>query len=164
MSSPEKRKFKFFKTNFRRHLEQRDDSKHPIEAEPFLEGESRAQFTPDNEVPKDRCKIVLLVMMLHGVGILIAWNVFITIAPDYYKEYKLNNEKPQPSYVSNFMNYICICSQLPNLIINLISLFSGSGNLVLRIIVSLIIAAASCVFTIAFIYVDTSTCKVFIYR
>ena len=99
-------------------------------------------------------------MMLHGVCIIIAWNVFITIAPDYYIQNKLKHWTPEPSYVSNFMNYICICSQLPNLIINLISLFSGSGNLVLRIIISLIIVTASCVFTIAFIYVDTSTCKV----
>ena len=33
------------------------------------------------EIPKDKLNFVLLVMMLHGVGTLIAWNVFITIAP-----------------------------------------------------------------------------------
>ena len=33
------------------------------------------------EVPKDKFNFVLLVMMLHGIGTLIAWNVFITIAP-----------------------------------------------------------------------------------
>lgn len=32
-------------------------------------------------IPSDKLNVVLLVMMLHGLGVLIAWNVFITIAP-----------------------------------------------------------------------------------
>lgn len=105
-------------------------------------------------------------MMLHGIGILIAWNVFITIAPSYYLNFKLNTTtsgEEKPFYVQNFMNYVCICSQLPNLVINLIGLFSGSGNLVLRIVISLLVVTASCVFTIVFIFIDTSTCKVLIH-
>ena len=64
-----------------------------------------------------------------------------------------------PGYYTNFMNYVCICSQLPNLIINMIGMFSDKGNLLIRIVVSLCIVAASTLFTIIFIFVDTSDCK-----
>ncbi|VDO21191.1 unnamed protein product [Haemonchus placei] len=33
------------------------------------------------EPPHDKCWIVWLIIMLHGIGVLIPWNMFITIAP-----------------------------------------------------------------------------------
>ena len=35
----------------------------------------------DLKIPADKLNVVLLVMMMHGIGTLIAWNSFITIAP-----------------------------------------------------------------------------------
>uniref|UniRef100_A0AC34Q9H4 NADH dehydrogenase subunit 2 n=2 Tax=Panagrolaimus sp. JU765 TaxID=591449 RepID=A0AC34Q9H4_9BILA len=134
------------------------DEKNGGEVEPFLERQTTPQFIPDTEPPKDNGRIVWLVMFLHGIGVLIAWNVFITVAPMYYTDFKLKpaeGEQP-PKYVSSFMNNVCICSQLPNLIINLIGMFASGGNLMIRIVICLVIVAASCLFTIAFIYVDVS--------
>lgn len=64
-----------------------------------------------------------------------------------------------PGYVKNFMNYVCLFSQLPNLTVNAIGLFIDKGNLFLRIVISLIIVLFSCIFTIVFIFVDTQSCK-----
>jgi equilibrative nucleoside transporter 1/2/3 len=128
-------------------------------------------------IPADKLNVVLWVMMLHGLGALIAWNVFITIAPEYFKRHKLesaftnftksdiaytNSTVPAenfvyPRYVQNFMNYVCLCSQLPNLTVNAIGLFVDKGNLFVRITVSLVIIIFCCLFTIIFIFVDTST-------
>ncbi|KAE9548862.1 hypothetical protein FO519_007924 [Halicephalobus sp. NKZ332] len=111
------------------------------------------------EVPKDKLNFVLLVMMLHGIGTLIAWNVFITIAPLYFIETKLKpaTAPNNPGYVENFMNFVCLFSQLPNLTVNAIGLFIDKGNLFLRIVISLIIVLFACIFTIIFIFVDTSS-------
>ncbi|ETN84980.1 hypothetical protein NECAME_01542 [Necator americanus] len=47
-----------------------------------------APFIPsgsDDDAPKaDVGNLVYLIVMLHGVGTLMPWNMFITIAPDYY--------------------------------------------------------------------------------
>ena len=64
-----------------------------------------------------------------------------------------------PGYVQNFMNYVCIFAQLPNLTVNAIGLFVDKGNLFIRIVVSLFVCIFCCLFTIIFIFVDTSSCK-----
>uniref|UniRef100_A0AC35FW58 Equilibrative nucleoside transporter 1 n=1 Tax=Panagrolaimus sp. PS1159 TaxID=55785 RepID=A0AC35FW58_9BILA len=144
------------------------DDSEIVTAEPpskFEESENE-KLMIENGIPADKLNVVLFVMMLHGLGTLIAWNIFITIAPGYFQRYKLESafhnvtnpdEKPiYPGYVQNFMNYVCICSQLPNLTVNAIGLFVDKGNLFIRITVSLIVIICSCIFTIIFIFVDTS--------
>uniref|UniRef100_A0A7E4UNA7 Nucleoside transporter n=1 Tax=Panagrellus redivivus TaxID=6233 RepID=A0A7E4UNA7_PANRE len=112
----------------------------------------------DGSTPKDKFNTVLFIMMLHGIGSLIAWNVFITIAPIYFQKYKLESVIPgdKPWYVTNFMNLVCLCSQLPNLTVNAIGLFVEKGNLVTRIVASLVVVILACLFTIVFIFVNTS--------
>uniref|UniRef100_A0AC35GKF3 Uncharacterized protein n=1 Tax=Panagrolaimus sp. PS1159 TaxID=55785 RepID=A0AC35GKF3_9BILA len=109
------------------------EHKNGAETEPFIpgiqSGSPRSQFEPEEPPPKDRGNVVLFIIMLHGIGTLIAWNVFITIAPMYYQDLKLKQADPKPAYVANFMNYVCICSQFPNLLVNMIGMFSEKGNL-----------------------------------
>lgn len=38
--------------------------------------------TNDNKPPEDHYSIVYLIFLLHGIGVLLPWNVFITIGAD----------------------------------------------------------------------------------
>uniref|UniRef100_A0AC34R1N3 Nucleoside transporter n=1 Tax=Panagrolaimus sp. JU765 TaxID=591449 RepID=A0AC34R1N3_9BILA len=111
------------------------------------------------KIPKDKLNLVLLVMTLHGIGTLIAWNVFITIAPAYFIDTKLKpaTQPDDPFYVKNFMNFVCLFSQLPNLTVNAIGLFVEKGNLFWRVVISLFVVIVSCIFTIVFVFVNTDT-------
>lgn len=81
----------------------------------------------------------------------------------YFIDYKfkpLEVNATVPEYSKYFFSYLGVCSQLPNLLLNLLNLFVVlKADLSKRIVFSLIIVAASCVFTIIFIFVDTFSCK-----
>ncbi|VDK55210.1 unnamed protein product [Anisakis simplex] len=81
--------------------------------------------------PADKGHLVYLIMLLHGVGTLMPWNMFITIAPAYFVNYKLMETDEQgvrhsTPYSRNFFSYLGICSQLPCLLMNLINIFIES--------------------------------------
>ena len=68
----------------------------------------------------------------------------------------------KPDYAVNFFSYLGFFSQLPNLLLNLMNLFIVvKGSLAPRIVISLLLVGASVIFTISFIFVETSTCKPF---
>ncbi|KHJ97010.1 nucleoside transporter [Oesophagostomum dentatum] len=91
--------------------------------------------------------------MLHGIGVLMPWNMFITIAPQveimlsfpphltsqlrllqYYVEYWFSPNNTPTDYSKNFMSSLGIASQLPNVLINIINTFAVIGGaLLLRI-------------------------------
>ncbi|PIO77074.1 nucleoside transporter [Teladorsagia circumcincta] len=127
------------------------------EAAPFIQIPSN----PDDEAPKDSGNLVYLIILLHGVGSLMPWNMFITIAPDYYTNYKMktfdeNGTAHATVYSANFLNYLAIASQIPNLLLNFINIFvTVKGDLTKRISLSLLIVGAMIVFTMSFVYVDT---------
>lgn len=134
-----------------------NDSSH----EGVLASEKQAMLR--EKPPKDPWNLVYLIMLLHGIGVLMPWNMFITIAPSYFVDYKLSvhNETTGSSeptvYALNFFSYLGICSQLPNLLLNLINVFiEVKGGLARRIGISLIIVAVICVITIIFVFIDTS--------
>uniref|UniRef100_A0A8R1TPT2 Equilibrative nucleoside transporter 1 n=1 Tax=Onchocerca volvulus TaxID=6282 RepID=A0A8R1TPT2_ONCVO len=112
--------------------------------------------------PIDRFHAVYLIILLNGFGILITWNMWITIAPAYYMEFKLievsrNGTKYTPSYASNFLNYLIVASNLPNFMLNLINLFfTFKGSLEKRIGLSLMVVILICLITFAFTIIDTS--------
>ncbi|VDM25168.1 unnamed protein product [Toxocara canis] len=112
--------------------------------------------------PTDKNHLVYLIMMLHGVGTLMPWNMFITIAPAYFVNYKLleideTGTKHSTAYSRNFFSYLGICSQLPCLLMNLINIFvEAKGGLVRRIAAALIVVGVICVITIVLVLVDTS--------
>ncbi|KHJ99502.1 nucleoside transporter [Oesophagostomum dentatum] len=110
---------------------------------------------------QDVGNLVYLIIMLHGVGTLMPWNMFITIAPDYYTNYKMktfdeNGTAHATEYSANFLNYLAIASQIPNLLLNFINIFvTVKGDLTKRISLSLLIVGSMIIFTMSFVYVDT---------
>ncbi|MFH4981913.1 hypothetical protein AB6A40_008622 [Gnathostoma spinigerum] len=116
----------------------------------------------EKEAPRDRYNIVYYIMLLHGVGTLMPWNMFITIAPSYFVDYKLKEVGTDgvligTTYSLNFFSYLGICSQLPNLLTNLANVFIRSkGGLGRRIILSLITVALIIIITLVLVFIDTS--------
>ncbi|KAG6449036.1 hypothetical protein O3G_MSEX005869 [Manduca sexta] len=103
--------------------------------------------------PKDKYHIIFLTLMLHGLGTLTAWNMFIT-AKDYFVKYKLVNA---PDYADNFHPYVGWASQIPNLLFSWFNIFVKiGGNLTTRIVWSLMIEVAIFVFTVVLAMVDSS--------
>ncbi|KAK0396792.1 hypothetical protein QR680_001858 [Steinernema hermaphroditum] len=138
------------------------DSEHKRpEEEPFIENTAAKQ--DELNAPKDKYNAVYLIMLLHGIGCLMPWNMFITIAPSYFVNYKMMEMAPNGTllptpYSLNFFSYLGIFSQLPNLLLNLLNIFVRlRGGLAPRIGISLIIVGVVCVFTIIMIFVDSST-------
>uniref|UniRef100_A0A0N4ZTI5 Nucleoside transporter n=1 Tax=Parastrongyloides trichosuri TaxID=131310 RepID=A0A0N4ZTI5_PARTI len=114
--------------------------------------------------PKDTYNAVFLIMLLHGIGVLLPWNMLTTIAPSYYVNYKLTNYYEngtisyQPSVATNFLSYLGIAAQVPNLLLSLINLFLRiKGDLTKRVLWSIFFLGAGVVFTIVFIFIDTSS-------
>lgn len=101
--------------------------------------------------PKDRYKLIFLTLVLHGLGTLIPWNMFITakavssygqtpLSPDrrligcsilfqYFVEYKLGEEYTgmKSDYASNFLAYLGIAAQIPNVLFNWLNIFIEVG-------------------------------------
>ncbi|EFO15358.2 hypothetical protein LOAG_13152 [Loa loa] len=114
--------------------------------------------------PIDRYHSVYLIILLNGFGIVITWNMWITIAPTYYVEYKLievdrnNTQHLSSSYATNFLIYLILASNLPCFILNLINLFfTFNGSLEKRINFSLTVIALICLITLVFTVIDTSS-------
>ncbi|BFY98982.1 hypothetical protein BsWGS_02022 [Bradybaena similaris] len=122
-----------------------------------------AQRIQDMEAnpPKDRYKLVYLIMMTHGIAVLIPWNMFIN-AKSYFEEYKLdqgNMSSPAlKDYKTNFMSYIGMASQFPNFFMNLVNLFvQCKGNtLGVRILSGIIIMVIMFILTVVLAVIDTS--------
>uniref|UniRef100_A0A0B7AUL4 Equilibrative nucleoside transporter 1 n=3 Tax=Arion vulgaris TaxID=1028688 RepID=A0A0B7AUL4_9EUPU len=115
-----------------------------------------------NNPPKDRHNLVYILMMIHGIAVLIPWNMFIN-AKDYFENYKLDNGNRSSTtlldYKTNFMSYIGMASQYPCFIMNFINLFiQCKGNTVgLRILASIIVTVIMFVVTVILAVTDTSS-------
>ncbi|CAB3410163.1 unnamed protein product [Caenorhabditis bovis] len=119
--------------------------------------------------PEDEKNIVFLIILLHGIGTLMPWNMLINISYDYYENYKMLSNATinlqtgsvtgtPNSFSSNFQNYQTIAAQVPNLLLNFINIFVVvKGGLVKRITASLTVVAIAVISTMSFIYVDTSS-------
>jgi len=122
-------------------------------------------------VPIDKKKFVYIIFLIHGIGNLMPWNMYIT-AGDYYTVYKLNINMTDPSendqlrhYRDKFMSYASISSQIPNLLFNGLNLFlayySTSGSIRIElwklINFSIIANIAVMIFTCVLVVLDTST-------
>ncbi|CAI5454925.1 unnamed protein product [Caenorhabditis angaria] len=138
----------------------------PLQNDPEKETEEVVEDVP----PEDSGNLVFYIILLHGIGTLMPWNMFINISYDYYETFKmLANATIHPAngavvggvatvFSSNFQNYQTIAAQVPNLLLNFINIFVVvQGGLVKRIAVSLIVVAVAVISTMSFIYVDTST-------
>ncbi|XP_041369044.1 equilibrative nucleoside transporter 1-like [Gigantopelta aegis] len=154
-------------------MEERERFLTPVKLDPGWEGVernpdelnfknlSKVQELEKNE-PPDRWRVVYIIMVIHGVGILMPWNMFIT-AKSYFEDYKLNStgqSEDIAEYSKNFMSYVGMFSQIPNVVMGAINLFCqcGSGGTpTLRIVVSLLIMTGIFIFTVAMAMIDSSS-------
>lgn len=113
----------------------------------------------ETDPPHDRYKLIFLVLVLHGIGTLTPWNMFIT-AKDYFVDYKLSSNytgKESP-YSANFLPYIGFASQIPNVLFNWLNIFVNlGGDLTKRVVWSLVIEIIVFTFTVILAMVDSSS-------
>ncbi|XP_003741727.2 equilibrative nucleoside transporter 1 [Galendromus occidentalis] len=126
-----------------------------------------SKMDEEKNTPSDRCNFLFLILMLHGVGTLMPWNMFIT-AKEFFTEVKLNTSlipdttstdfSHLKTYNAGFMGYIILANQLPNLIFNFINLFVqfGADSLGPRIAGSLIFENVLFILTSIMVMLDTS--------
>ncbi|CAH2245707.1 jg4858 [Pararge aegeria aegeria] len=102
----------------------------PVKLTPAWEGSNLPNDTlnlkgiaMDLAPPKDKWNLIYLTLLLHGLGTLTAWNMFIT-AKDYFVKYKLVNT---PQYADDFMTYIGWACQVPNLLFSWTNIFVKIG-------------------------------------
>ncbi|XP_050430267.1 equilibrative nucleoside transporter 1 isoform X2 [Adelges cooleyi] len=117
-----------------------------------------AEAVLETDPPKDRWNIVYLILVLHGIGILMPWNMFIN-AKSYFVDYKLGEEYLNGKfyYAGIFMAYLTISSQLPNLLFNWLNIFCPiGGKLTTRIVWSILTEVVCFVFTVALVMINTS--------
>lgn len=143
-------------------------------------------ISSDMAKPVDKYYIVYIIFLIHGIAVLMPWNMFIN-ANDYFTKFKLKNinenitdtiyenetetstniiTTPRPqtavdTYRTFFLNFLGIVSQVPNVLINLTNVLSQrksskSGNNHMRIVISLVVIAVLFLFTIVLAMVDSS--------
>lgn len=142
--------------------------------------------------PTDTYNLVQIILLIHGVGTLMPWNMFINAA-DYFRNYKLSPDSSTYGFSSNnntfnqtysldinstttsqqtidisyeqladfrenFLIHISRASQVPNVVFSGLNLLVnlGSGNLKLRINLTLIIVGLVFILTIVLAGLDTS--------
>ncbi|XP_015920118.1 equilibrative nucleoside transporter 1-like [Parasteatoda tepidariorum] len=112
-----------------------------------------------NTVVHDKLKLVFLIFVLHGIGILMPWNMFIT-ANSYFVDFKLNvNDPSMEQNRKNFLIYVGIAANIPNVLFNALNIFVqfGSSTLGIRIIGALIIEIIIFFVTIILAMVNTTS-------
>uniref|UniRef100_A0A1I7XJI3 Equilibrative nucleoside transporter 3 n=1 Tax=Heterorhabditis bacteriophora TaxID=37862 RepID=A0A1I7XJI3_HETBA len=84
--------------------------------------------------PKDKYWIVYIIILINGIGVLLPWNMFITISPDYYVNYWFTINNKETSYGKSFMSALGISAQIPNFIISIINVTQIiGGSMMIRI-------------------------------
>ncbi|XP_018794698.1 PREDICTED: equilibrative nucleoside transporter 2-like [Bactrocera latifrons] len=112
------------------------------------------------EPPKDKWNIVLLVFILHGIGTLMPWNMFIT-AKSYFVEFKLgggdSNSTSASNYAANFLQYHGFAAQIPNVVFNWLNVFLNlGGDLTTRMAISILVELFIFVVTVLMAMVDST--------
>ncbi|OON21836.1 hypothetical protein X801_02262, partial [Opisthorchis viverrini] len=72
--------------------------------------------------------LAYIFLLLHGVGFLLPWNVFIN-AKEYYVDYKFNTTLSYDAdYRINFMSYLGFAAHFPSLCFSAWNTFYQSGT------------------------------------
>ncbi|XP_063608530.1 equilibrative nucleoside transporter 3-like [Penaeus indicus] len=137
-----------------------DPTLYPKEPELSLEPTVLTPLQPsalEDSGPPDRYKLVFMTLVLHGVGTLMPWNMFIT-ADKYFTDYKLvTDDGERSTYAKNFLTYIGFAAQIPNVLFNWINIFVQlGGNLTSRIVWSILIEVVIFVFTVVLAMIDSA--------
>ncbi|XP_076265522.1 equilibrative nucleoside transporter 2 [Rhynchophorus ferrugineus] len=109
--------------------------------------------------PPDKYNLVYITFLIHGIGTLMPWNMFIT-AISYFTEYKLDAKYigSEFEYLGNFMQIQTFCAQVPNVLFNWLNIFVPiGGDLTVRIVWSISINVIVFIVTIILAMVDSST-------
>lgn len=135
----------------------------PVKVEPGLDSLNKNpdDFTcmpEEDNTPPDRFRLVFFIMVIHGVGILMPWNMLIN-AKTYFEEYKLGkNETEVVELKGKFMFYLGIFSQVPNFVMSGINTFCQCGGQASprRIIISISVMICVFIATVVLAMVDSS--------
>nr|CDJ87518.1 Delayed-early response protein equilibrative nucleoside transporter domain containing protein [Haemonchus contortus] len=112
---------------------ERWDSKSIMELKKSLDKSAENVSAEFGEPPPDRYWIVWLIIMLHGIGVLIPWNMLITIAPQYYVDYWFTINGKKTFLAKSFMTTLGITCQVPNFLTGMLNLAQiVGGSLMLR--------------------------------
>ncbi|XP_072377540.1 equilibrative nucleoside transporter 1-like [Diabrotica undecimpunctata] len=110
------------------------------------------------DAPVDKYYLTYITFLVHGIGILMPWNMFIT-AIGYFTQYKLSSSYIGYDYpfLSKFMQYLTFCSQIPAVILSWMNIFVRiKGKLTIRIVWSIGVVIVVFIFTIFMAMLDTS--------
>ncbi|XGW29399.1 hypothetical protein V3C99_008875 [Haemonchus contortus] len=117
----------------RPEAKERWDSKSIMELKKSLDKSAENVSAEFGEPPPDRYWIVWLIIMLHGIGVLIPWNMLITIAPQYYVDYWFTINGKKTFLAKSFMTTLGITCQVPNFLTGMLNLAQiVGGSLMLR--------------------------------
>ncbi|XP_044754583.1 equilibrative nucleoside transporter 1 isoform X2 [Coccinella septempunctata] len=118
------------------------------------------QASLEVHAPRDRWNLIYIVFLVHGIGTLTPWNMFIT-AEKYFTTYKLSESYIGYvfPYVSNFIQILTFCSQVPNVAFNWLNIFVqiGGGELTTRIVYSIGTVVVCFLVTVFLAMIDTAS-------
>ncbi|XP_055323262.1 equilibrative nucleoside transporter 1 [Sitodiplosis mosellana] len=120
-------------------------------------GMTMERATLEINPPRDKLNIIFFILVLHGIGTLMPWNMFIN-ANDYFVKYKLNANYThiEADYDKDFQSYMPLAAQIPNVILNWLNIFFNlGGNLTPRIVWSIIIEVIVFIVTVGLAMVDS---------
>ncbi|BES96821.1 equilibrative nucleoside transporter [Nesidiocoris tenuis] len=126
-----------------------------------FKGVTMEQAQLETNPPKDRWKIVYLILILHGMGTLMPWNMFIN-AKSYFVDYKLSAnytglEEEENWYAKDFLSYLGIAAQGPNLLFNWANIFIQiGGKLTTRIVWSIVVEMLCFIVTVVLAMTESS--------
>ncbi|KAG7297422.1 hypothetical protein JYU34_019409 [Plutella xylostella] len=131
----------------------------PVKLTPAWEGSNLPNDTlnlkgiaMDLVPPKDKWNLIYFTLMLHGLGTLTAWNMFIT-AKSYFEDYKLVKGS---ELSNNYLVYVGSAAQIPNFLFSWFNVFVEiGGDLTNRIVWSLSMEVLIFVVTIVLAMVDS---------
>ncbi|KAL7741857.1 hypothetical protein ACLKA6_012074 [Drosophila palustris] len=122
-------------------------------------GSVMSKIVASLQPPVDKYKLVFFIFVLHGLGTLMPWNMFIT-AKSYFEDFKLGENytvKTETNYRGNFMQNMGFASQIPNVLFNWINIFMNfGGDLTTRIVYSILIEIAILIITVVLAMLDSS--------
>ncbi|EEB19063.1 equilibrative nucleoside transporter, putative [Pediculus humanus corporis] len=120
---------------------------------------SMEQANLEMNPPEDKFYLVYFTLLLHGIGTLLPWNMFITARAVIFCRYKLSEQYTGVSsdYGTYFLSYVGFAAQIPNLTFSWLNIIVPlGGNLTIRIMWSILIEVVMFVITVILAMVDSS--------
>ena len=96
-----------------RRLEEQSSSTLSTTVEPEEPSRSDGQF-----------KLVYLIVLIHGVGILLPWNMFITASEYFTSNFNAEVDPAGANYALYFISSLGVAGTLPNLIVQAINFYA----------------------------------------